>query len=424
MTKFLFTVWPFLGCVHPGIAVAHALSAHGHEVAFYTGASAHAPVRKEGFVHFPFRPFLERQVESLVLSRDAIGVNWRRPWKLRPRLRAFFLDTVPQQLADLDAIIAEWAPDVIVCDPAMWGPFLILHETQHVPVALLSYVCGCMLPGPDAPPLGLGLPLPRNRYTRLRNRLIGAIMDLFMMDVRCAASALRKRYGLSALDGPVIALAGQLPLYLVPSCPEFDYQRRDLPPSVHYVGPLQWYPPQEPPPWLDKLPQNQPWVHVTEGTLHVQDPFVLRAAAQGLANLSMQVIMTTGGNRDPAELDLGPTGPNVRVESWVNHRDLLPRTDVLVTTAGGGTVMAALDAGVPMVVVLTEWDKAENAQRVVEARAGVRLSSRQCTPSRLREAVRRVLHDPSYRQNAEQLATSLHQYGGPAQAAALLEGIV
>lgn len=424
MAKFLFTVWPFTGCIHPSIAVAHKLVARGHSVAFYTGAQVQTLVEEEGFAHYPFRRLDEKLIDQLVLSSEAVGVNWRRPWRLRPRLRSFFLDTVPLQLADLDVIMADWTPDAIVCDPAMWGPFLILYETQHVPVALLSYVCGCMLPGPDAPPVGLGLPLPRNWYTRLCNRLIGTIIDLFMRDVRRAASALREHHGLSALDGPVIALAGQLPLYLVPSCPEFDYGHRDLPPSVQYVGPLQWYPPQEPPTWLDGFPQNQSWVHVTEGTLHVQEPFVLRAAAQGLANLSMEVIITTGGNRDPVELDLGPVAPNVRVESWVNHRDLLPRTDVLVTTAGGGTVMAALDTGVPMVVVPTEWDKAENAQRVVEAGVGVRLSPRQCTPNRLREAVQRVLHAPSYRQNAERLATVLQRYGGPRKAAALLEGIV
>ena len=157
--------------------------------------------------------------------------------------------------------------------------------------------------------------------------------------------------------------------------------------------------------------------------MHAQAPIVLRTAAQGLANLPMQVIMTTGKDRDPAQLGLDNIAPNVRIERWVSHADLLPRTDVLVTTGGGGTVMAALSAGVPMVVVPTQWEKPDNAQRVVEAGAGIRLAPRRCTPRRLREAVEQILRDPSFRQNALRLSAIFNRYGGAARAAELLEGL-
>ena len=67
-----------------------------------------------------------------------------------------------------------------------------------------------------------------------------------------------------------------------------------------------------------------------------------------------------------------------------------------MTTGGAGTVMAALHAGVPLVVVPTEWDKPENAQRVVEAGVGVRLAPHLCTPTRLRSAVEHVLSEPDF----------------------------
>jgi len=321
--------------------------------------------------------------------------------------------------------MAAWQPDVVVSDVTFWGPFLVLHETYRVPVAVSSFVPGCMVPGPDAPPWGLGLPRPRNWRTRLVARLVGAATDLLAMDFRRTASALRKRYGLPPLSVPVHTFLGQMPLYLVPGAPEFDYERRDLPPSVQYIGSVVWNKPRDEPlpAWLSELPTDQPWVHVTEGTMHAQAPFVLRAAAQGLANLPMQVIMTTGKDRDPAQLGLDKIAPNVRIERWVPHADLLPQTDVLVTTGGGGTVMAALSAGVPMVVVPTQWEKPDNAQRVVEAGAGIRLAPRRCTPMVLREAVEQVLREPSYRQNALRLAAAFRRYGGAARAAELLEGL-
>jgi UDP:flavonoid glycosyltransferase YjiC (YdhE family) len=65
-----------------------------------------------------------------------------------------------------------------------------------------------------------------------------------------------------------------------------------------------------------------------------------------------------------------------------------------VTTGGAGTVMAALQAGIPQLIVPTHWDKPDNARRVVEAGAGLKLTPRQCTPAALRAAVDRLLHEP------------------------------
>jgi MGT family glycosyltransferase len=237
---------------------------------------------------------------------------------------------------------------------------------------------------------------------------------------------LRQAHGLSPLRTSVTDFAGQMPLYLVPSSPEFDYQRDDLPSSVHYVGPCLWNKSRhEPSPeWLAQLSPDQPLVYVSEGTIHLE-PRVLRAAAQGLANLPLQVIMTTGRHRDPAKLDLGPRplAPNIRVERWVPLDDLLRRLDAVVTVGGPGTLLAALQAGIPVVIVPFNWDHPETGWRVAETGAGIRLAPKECTPDRMRDAVERVLYEPSFRQNAQRLAASFARCGGPARAAELLEGL-
>jgi len=211
-------------------------------------------------------------------------------------------------------------------------------------------------------------------------------------------------------------------LYLVPCTAAFDYDRHDLPPSVHYVGPYLWNRPhhEEPPAWLRDLGRGRPCVHVTEGTTHIHKPIVLDAALKGLADLPLDVVMTTGGERAPEHIGSGPTASNIRLERWVSHSDLLPLTDVMVTTGGGNSVLSALSAGVPLVVVPTEWDKPEIAQRVVESGAGVRLQPRDCTPERLREAVLTVLRDGRFRANAERLSRSFADAGGAELAAELI----
>ena len=221
----------------------------------------------------------------------------------------------------------------------------------------------------------------------------------------------------------VNAFTGRLPLYLIPSVPELDYNRRDQPPNVHYIGPCVWTKPAgtAQPAWLNELRVDRPWVHATEGTAQYQEPLILRAAAQGLAGLPMEVILTTGPSRDPTTLGLDPLPANVRVERWLSHEDLLPRCAAMVTTGGAATVLASLKAGVPLVIVPTFWDKSDNAQRVVEAGAGLRLAPRHCTPDRLRAAVVRLLEEPAFRENARRIARRFAEVPGPPRGAELLE---
>jgi MGT family glycosyltransferase len=424
MARFLLTVWPFPGHYFPMVAIARSLRERGHEVAFYTGARAGAVVEGEGFECFRFESTDDEHIDEVMFSRDHYA-SWKLPFRLKALLRDWLLGTVPDQVSDLTRILAAWRPDAILSETSMWAPMLVLHETEGIPVAVFSTVAACLLPGPDAPPVGLGLPRPRTRATRLLARAARTAADVLAIDFRRAANGVRRRYDLPPLRTSVTEFAGTMPLYLVPTTPEFDYDRRDLPPSVHYIGPCLWNrrSQEAPPTWLDALPRDQPWVHVTEGTVPTQDPILLRAAARGLANQPLQVIMTTGGRRDPASLDLGPLAPNVRVERWVAHEFLLPRTDLVIATGGAGTVMTVLQEGVPLVVVPTEWDKPENAQRVVEAGAGLRLAPGRLTPERLRAAVERVLGEPSFRENARRLAADFRRYRGAARAAELLEGM-
>ena len=154
--------------------------------------------------------------------------------------------------------------------------------------------------------------------------------------------------------------------------------------------------------------------------MHVHTPVLLRAALTGLADLPIQVVITTGGHRTLDDLAARSVAANIRVEQWVSHSELLPHVDAVVTTGGAGSVLATLAAGVPLVVVPTEWDKPEIAQRVVEAGAGIRLAPRHCTPQRLRESVLEVLGTPAFTQRARRLAESFARSGGAERAADLL----
>jgi MGT family glycosyltransferase len=418
MARFLFTVWPLDGHVHPNVAVAQALRARGDEVAFCSGASLRPLLDREGIRLLPFDRVNEVHVRDLI---DRLAVT-RSPVRRKALWGELLLGTIDAQLQDLERILAAWQPDVIVCDPAMWAPFLVLRETRDVPVAIFSYAAACILPGRYGPVVGLPVPRPRNRAERLMVRGLRSAMEWFLRDGSEAASDVRRRHGLTALRSSVTQFSATVPLYLVPSSPAFDYARDDLPASVRYVGPCLWNRPSDEraPAWIADLPTDRPLVYVSEGTVHRREPRLLHAAIAGLRDRPVQVVITTGRHRDPRELGLGDIPGNVRVERFVPLSDLLPRTAVVVTTGGSGTVMASLAHGVPLVVAPSDWDQHENAWRVAWSGAGVRLPFRGCRPAPVRAAIERVVQEPSFRQAAARLRDDLARRGGAIEAAELL----
>ena len=420
--RFLFTAWPFPGHLFPLIALAGQLRDLGHECAFYTGSRGAAVVEREGFTCFRFEHVDEAAIDELMRNRPA------EPWraaslpKLGRLLQQWLLDTVRDQVADLEPICAAWKPDVIGTDPTLWGPVLVLHDKLKIPVAVCSFIPACPLPGPDAPPFGPGFARHPGAAGSILSTLVRVTTRMSARVSRKTVNVVRASHGLPPITVSPTEYTGTMPVYLIPASRQFDYDRHDLPSTIHYVGPYLWNRPrtQPPTPWLSEIRRDVPCVHVTEGTVHVQQPFVLKAALAGLGGLAMTVIATTGGDREIGELGIGAIPQNARIEPWVSHADLLPLTDVMVTTGGAGSVLASLAAGVPLVIVPTEWDKPEIAQRVVESGAGIRIAPQRCTPDRLRESVQRVLRDGSFREAARRLAVQFQDLAGSGRATELL----
>lgn len=418
MTRVLFACWPFEGHVFPQMSMAIALRERGAEVAFYTGVSKRELIEDQGFEVFPFdrvQPVWER-----VHGRSAAGP--RELVQLLRDSREWIVGTIPDQVADLQQVVSDFKPDVLGAEASMWGPLLVLSELLPVPVALVSPLIGAGVPGPDAPPPGGRAPIGSTR-ARALNWAVGRVTRLVTRPMRQRVDAIRADHRLPPMGCSVHAFFGRLPLYLVLSVPELDFNRRDLPSTIHYVGACVWHPPEAPgsSEWLDALPRGRPWVHVTEGSSLSENPLVLRAAAQGLAGAPIEAILTTGRLGAAQLRSLGTPAANVHMASWLSHDVLLPRCSAIVTTGGMGTVMAALRAGVPLVVVPSAFDQAGVAERVVAAGVGVRLAPRRCTADSVRAAVNQVLDDPRYRRNARRARDLLSAAPGPAGAAELID---
>jgi UDP:flavonoid glycosyltransferase YjiC (YdhE family) len=154
---------------------------------------------------------------------------------------------------------------------------------------------------------------------------------------------------------------------------------------------------------------GRPLVYVSFGSVVPASdlfPGLYRDAIGQLGSLPLRLLVTVGRDRDPAEL--GPVPANVRVERWVPQANLMPHVAAMVCHGGSGTVTMGLAGGVPMAVVPLFADQPWNAERVDAVGAGIALrGGPEAAIAGLREAVVRLVGDPSYRSSAQRVAAEM-----------------
>ena len=180
------------------------------------------------------------------------------------------------------------------------------------------------------------------------------------------------------------------------------------------------------------LPEGDaPLVYVTLGTVAASLgvwPSAYRAILEGLEELDVRVLVTTGAQVDPSDLGALPAG--VTVIRFVPQDAVLARAAVMVAHGGFGTVLGGLRAGVPMALVPLFADQSYNAARVAEVGAGVVLPTSfdpRVVPAELPDAVRsavgELLDDAKVRAASAMLAEEIATHPPVGALTATLEKI-
>jgi UDP:flavonoid glycosyltransferase YjiC (YdhE family) len=422
VSRFLITTMPATGHVMPMLPLARELSVRGHELHWYTGAAYRERVLSVGASHHPIRS--AEDFGGMAIPEafpELVGLTGVR--MVREAFQRVFIDNAAGMLRDCQAVLAQHPADAIVSEPtfnaARW-----LHELGGPPWADVGISMLGVYSRYTAP-FGPGLLPMRGPLGQLRNRLLNAVHRRVVFGSvtehyeRARAQAGLPRLGVGYID----ALTSPY-LYMQSTVPGFEYPRRDLPPQVHFIGPLlpESAADAQLPGWWPELAERRPVVLVTQGTLAADPRQLLVPTIRGLAEEDVLVIATTGASPDAALRALGGSAPpNTRVERFLPYDKLLLHVDVLVTNGGYGTVQQALAHGVPMVVAAATEEKPENAARIAWSGAGLRIKALSPAPERIRGGVRRVLEQPRYRERAQAIRQEMDRYDAPRTGADLLE---
>jgi MGT family glycosyltransferase len=402
--RILVYTSPARGHLFPAVPIVQELQRRGHAVTLRTLASQVELLRALGIDAEP----ISSRVEAIELDdHRARSV----PAKAKRALATFLARATPEA-PDLAEAIAAHDPQLLLIDVNCWGAATVA-EASGLPWAMYApYVLP--VPSRDLPPFGPGLAPARGRMHRARDALLRTVGRVVLeRQAIPPLRALRERHGLGPLQhwSELFERPG---LMLALTAEGFEYPRSDWPANVRLVGPINWSPPQPPPPWLQEL--RDPLVLVTCSTERQRDRRLVRVALQALPPAGMSVLATTAAH-DPAQFE---SPPGSRVTRFVSHDPVLARAACVVCHGGMGITQKALSAEVPVVVVPFGRDQLETARRVELAGAGVRLSPKNLTPARLAAAVREAR---DCRPGAQRVSRAYAAAGGAVAAADALEGL-
>ena len=109
------------------------------------------------------------------------------------------------------------------------------------------------------------------------------------------------------------------------------------------------------------------------------------------------------------------------VVSHAPQIELLKRSSLCITHGGLNTVLESLSSGVPMVALPVTNDQPGVAARITNKKAGVVISPQPASPEDFVTAIKRVLGDPRFRDNAQKVQQAIRRTDGLSVAAGILE---
>ncbi len=353
--RVLCSSTPMEGVFTPFVPLGRALLAAGHEVVVATGPDLEERVAREGFATAVAGP-TAMEGAALAMADPAVasapeGEHWHFGGAM------FGAVIAPAKLPALRQLADHYQPDLVV----------------HPPVDLA------------APVLATERGLPSVTYgfgQVLEPRLLAAFADRVAPLWREAGLEPDPHAGLFRCR------------YLDPSPPSMQGDRG---PAAAVAAPIRPEIPGDPaaplPEWARSL-GDRPAVYLSLGTVpFFNQPEKFLTLLAELAHTDIELIVTMGELNDPGALGNQP--PNVHVERWLPLAPLLPRCDAVVCHAGTGTTLAALTAGLPLVLVPQGADQFTNAAACERAGVARVLPPGAVSSTAVRDAVVAVLRQGS-----------------------------
>ena len=211
---------------------------------------------------------------------------------------------------------------------------------------------------------------------------------------------------------------------LIQLIPELDFPSHFFPRNFFYCGSFSRsledqdiaFP-------FDRL-SKKPVIYACLGTVQNGCWDIFQTISKACSQFDVQLVLSFGKKGILSEYPVETLEKNTLAVNFAPQKTLLRRAVLTITHAGVNSPLEALCEGKPMVCIPIAQDQPQMAARMKRAGVAEVVSVKKLTEARLAKAIGKVLHSPCYTQRALFFKDKLHQTGGAARAADIIETTV
>ncbi|XP_023933118.1 UDP-glucuronosyltransferase 1-2-like [Lingula anatina] len=283
-------------------------------------------------------------------------------------------------------------PSVGYWNHGIWNPWYVFRQPMFY-----SFI----------PNIPTGLSDHMNFWERLHNYEVDQSIQGWLDDKMDYIEGLRLKY-LPEENIPHMKHAFERVSLMIAANAHFalDYPRPVMP-HVKPISGLLWTPAKPLPKFFNDIVTTATHgvILLSFGTIvpHLEEEKA-EMFARVFAKLPQKVIWRHDG-KAPKSL-----GSNTYLVKWFPQNDLLahPATKLFITHCGVSSMWETLYHAVPVVAIPLFWDQPQNARKLTDrVKVGVSLDYLTLTETKLENAIRKVLNEKSYKENAEKISLIL-----------------
>jgi rhamnosyltransferase subunit B len=394
------------GDINPYLGLALGLRQRGYEMVIATSEYYRNTIEAQGIGFHPVRPTIE---PSNDLLRRVMDADKGTEVILKELLFPFLRDTYE------DLMDATKQADLLVTHPITFaGPIVAEKRKMRWVSTVLSPIS--FFSAYDLPVFPR---LPQLVKMRRFGHRVSALLISYAKFVTRTWSEpvrkLRKEVGLPAGKDPIFEGQFSPELVLALFSRVLAEPQPDWPPHTRITGQVFYDGPQGEqgllPELCEFLESGSPPVVFTLGSSAVGAAGnFYQESLEAVKQLRLRAVLLVGTS--PDNRPRGTVPSNVGIFEYAPFSHLFPHAAAIVHQGGIGTTGQALRAGRPMLVVPFAHDQPDNAFRAQNLGVARTLYRQHYSASRVAEALRILLSDPSYSQRACQVGDQVRSEEG------------
>lgn len=289
---------------------------------------------------------------------------------------------------------------------------------EHLNIPFIT-ICNALILNqePGIPPFITPWLYNKSWWALLRNQVAYSVLEIVAQPIRKVVDEYRQKWNLPRYKnvGDVFSKLAQISQQPA----EFEFPRSCLPDNFHFTAPFSDTKAREPVAFpYDKL-NGKPLIYASMGTLQNRRQEIFQTIAVACLGLEAQLVISLGGYNNPNALQNLPGAP--LIVSYAPQLELLKKATLTITHAGMNTALESLSNGVPMVAIPITNDQPGVGARITWTKTGEVVPLSRLSVPKLRTAIKHVLENDIYKQNALKLQTAIHKAGGVSHAADIIE---